>query len=253
MGVEFVVGTDTLLELISSGHGAIRVPLAQNFDYTPAFDERRIFEFDRADAIAIVTNFNGVDISFNYFDTDSALVDSVVNDLDPGAAAILDDPANYKDFHALLNVRNSDNKIFQSVLCKFVRLRGSASSEPVREEATITRDGAATNAFRLKGVAIEYTRALKTGSSAFTQGGSNSRSDKTTALVSGNQEFDTDNVPVAIEAADPDLNGKKIVFIMKNGEEYTDIVTVSGSTVSIPDANFDTDDVFEVFTTYIDA
>lgn len=253
MGVEFVVGTDTLLELVSSSHGAIRAPLAQNFDYTPAFDERRIFEFDRSDAIAIVTNFNGVDISFNYFDTDSKLVDAVVNDLDPAGTALVDDPSNYKEFHALLNVRNSDNLIFQSVLAKFIRVRGSATSEPVREEATITRDGAATNALRLKGVALEYNRVLKSGSSVFTQGAANSRSDKTAALVTTNQEFDADNTPVAVEAADPNLNGKKIVFVMKNGEEYTDTITVAGDTISIPDANFDTDDVFEVFTAYIDS
>lgn len=252
MGVEFVVGTDTLFELISETHGAVRVPLAQNFDYTPAFDERRIFEFDRSDAIAVVTNFNGVDISFNYFDTKSILVDTVVNDLDPAASAPLDDPSNYKELHALLNVRDSDGKIFQSVLCKFIRVRGSATTEPVREEATITRDGAATNVFRLKGVAIEYSRVLKVGSSAFTQGSANSRSDKTAALVSGNQEFSTDNTPVAITAADPNLNGNKIVFVMKNGEEYTGTITVTGSVVSIPDANFATDDVFEVFTAFVD-
>ena len=252
MGVEFVVGTDTLFELISQTHGAVRVPLNQNFDYTPAFDERRIFEFDRDEAAAVVTNFNGVDISFSYLDTQSKLVDAVVNDLDPAASAMLDDPANYQEFTALLNVRNSDNLIFQSVLCKFVKLRGSASSEPVREEATISRDGAATNVFRLKGVALEYSRALRSGSSAFVQGSANSRSDKTTTTVTTNQEFDTDNTPVAVEAKDPDLDGKKVILTLKNGEEFTGTVTVTGSTISIPTADFDTNDVFEVFTTYVD-
>ncbi|TDI97024.1 MAG: hypothetical protein E2O29_01960 [Deltaproteobacteria bacterium] len=253
MGIETVVGTNTLLELVSQSHGAVRVPLAQNFDYTPAFDERRIFEFDSAEAVAIVTNFDGVEISFNYFDTDSKLVDTSINDLDPSAVATVDDPANYKEITIMLNIRRpSDSVIFQSVLCKFTRIRGSATGEPVREEGAITRDGTSTNVLRLKGVALEYSRLLRSGSSAFAQGNSNSQADKVAALVSGNFEADTDNTPQAVEAADADLNGKALILVLKNGDKF-DNATLVGSTITIPEADFSTDDVFEAFTTYIDS
>lgn len=251
MGIETVVGTDTLLELISQTHGVIRVPLAQNFDYTPAFDERRLFEFDSSEAVAIVTNFDGVEISFNYFDSDSKLVDAAINDLDPAAIATVDDPANYKEIAIMLNIRKpSDNTIFQSVLCKFTRIRGSASAEPVREEGTITRDGTATNVLRFKGVALEYNRLLRAGSSAFAQGNSNSQSDKTAVLNVGNFEATTDNTPQVVSAADPNLDGKALILVLKNGTEFKN-ATLAGSTIQIPEADFATDDVFEVFTTFV--
>lgn len=252
MGIEFVVGTYTKLELISSTHGAVRVPLAQNFDYTPAFDERRIFEFDTADAVAIVTNFNGTEVRFDHFDTDSKLVDAMVNDVDPGATAILDDPSHYQDLHIVLNVRKkSDSKIFQSILARSVRLNGAASTEPVREEATIARSGVATNLYRLKGVALEYTRALRSGSSAFAQGSSNSHSDKTATLNVSVYEWDVDNTPQTVKANDPDLNNKALILVLKNGSEYTG-ASLAGSTISIPSADFGANDVFEAFTTYLD-
>jgi hypothetical protein len=251
MGIEFAVGTHTKLELVSAKHGAVRVPLAQNFDYTPAFDERRIFEFDSADAVAIVTNFNGVEVRFDHFDTDSKLVDAMVNDLDPGATAIADDPAQYKDLTIFLNIRRkSDNVIFQSVLCKGVRLNGAATTEPVREEATVARSGISTNVLRFKGVALEYTRALRSGSSAFAEGSSNSHVDKTATLNGSNYEWDVDNTPQTVDAANPDLDGTALIFVMKNNTLYTG-ASLSGSTISIPSGDFDTDDVFEAFTTYI--
>lgn len=252
MGVEFVVGTHTKIELISANHGAVRVPLAQNFDYTPSFDERRLFEFDRADAVAIVTNFNGVEIRFDHFDSDSKLVDAMINDLDPAATAIADDPSQYKEVNVMVNVKKkSDNKIFQSILCKGVRLNGAATTEPVREEATISRSGIATNVLRLKGVAIEYTRAKRTGSTAFAQGSANSQSDSTAVLNVSVYEWTVANTPQVVEAADPNLDGTALIYVLKNGVEYIG-ATLTGSTIKIPSADFGANDVFEAFTTYID-
>ena len=78
MGIEFVVGTHTKVELISGSHGAVRVPLAQTFDYTPSYDEKRIYEFDSPGIVAVVTNFNGVEVRFDHFDSDSKLVDAAL-------------------------------------------------------------------------------------------------------------------------------------------------------------------------------
>lgn len=254
MSIDFVVGTHTKIELVSANHGAVRVPLAQTFDYTPAFDEKRIFEFDNPEAVAIVTNFNGVEVRFDHFDSDSKLVDAMVNDLDPNATATLDDPAQYKDLCIVVNVRKkSDNTIFQSVLCKGVRLTGAAVAEPVRDEATISRSGVAVNVLRLKGVALEYTRALRTGSSAFAQGVANSRADVEAEpnAVSGPvtaYQWDVTNTPQTVSAGG-DLDGKALIYVLKNGSEYVG-ATLVGSTISVPAADFGANDVFEAFTSY---
>ena len=255
MGIEFVVGTQTKIELVSANHGAVRVPLAQNFDYTPAFDEKRIFEFDSPEAVAIVTNFNGVEVRFDHFDSDSKLVDAMVNDLDPASTATVDDPSQYKDLNIVVNVRKkSDNSIFQSVLCKGVRLTGAAVSEPVRDEATISRNGIAVNVLRLKGVALEYTRALRASSTAFAQGTSNSREDSVAAANVGDTayEWSVTNTPTVVSASDADLDGKSLIYVLKNGSEYKG-ATISGTKISVPKADFGANDVFEAFTSYIEA
>jgi hypothetical protein len=253
MSINFVVGTRTLLELVSQTHGAVRVPLAQNFDYTPAFEERRIFEFDTADAVAIVTNFNGVDVAFNHYDSDSKLVDAMINDLDPAGTAIADDPSQYKGVTILLNVRSKDtNKIFQSILVKNVNLTGAAASEPVREEAQIARSGTGTNVLRIKGAAIEYNRALRAASTAFAQGVANSHADVVATLNVDVYEFDVTNTPQVVSAASPDLDGESLIYVLKNGSVYTG-ATITIKTVSIPAVDFGANDVFEVYTTYIDS
>jgi len=258
MGIEFVTGTQTKIELVSANHGAVRVPLAQTFDYTPAFDEKRIFEFDSPEAVAIVTNFNGVEVRFDHFDSDSKLVDAMVNDLDPAATATVDDPSRYKDLCIVVNVRKkSDNTIFQSVLCKGVRLTGAAVSEPVRDEATISRSGVAINVLRLKGVALEYTRALRASSTAFAQATANSREDveaKESASTGPTltYEWEVTNAPQVVSASDADLDGKALIYVLKNGSEYTG-ATLTGSKITVPVADFGADDVFEAFTAYVEA
>jgi hypothetical protein len=258
MGIEFVIGTHTKLELVSASHGAIRVPLAQTFDYTPSFDEKRIFEFDNADMVAVVTNFNGVEVRFDHFDSDSKLVDAMVNDLDPAAVATVDDPSLYKNVTVMVNVRKkSDNTIFQSVLCKNVALTGAAQSEPVRDEATMARSGISTNVLRLKGVALEYTRALRAASTAFAQTKTNSQEDVVATPNVGtgpvvSYSWDVTNTPQVVQAADPLLSGSALIFVMKNGSEYLG-ATLTGSTISVPAADFGANDIFEAFTSYIDA
>lgn len=252
MSIEFVKGVNTKLELISKTHGAVRVPLAQNFDYTPAFDEKRIFEFDSADAVAIVTNFNGVEVRFDHFDSSSKLVDAMVNDVSPAAAAILDDPAHYSDMNIILNVRGSNGKIFQSVLCKSVRLNGAASSEPVRDEGVMARSGIAINAYRMKGVAIEYTRCLRDASTAFAQGAANSNVDKEATAGTGIYTWDVANTPTVVSANDANISGKALILVLRNGDIYTG-ATLIDKAINIPSSDFNADDVFEAFTTYVDA
>lgn len=252
-GEIFTVGVNTKLELISETHGAIRVPLAQNFDFTPGFDGRKIFEFDRSDAVAVVSNFNGVDISFSHFDSASKLVDAMVNDLDPGATALVDDPSNYNDITLMLNIKNPDTKlIFQSILVKGCRLNGASSRLPVREEGLIERSGEATNAYRLKGVALEYKRAKRSGSTAFAQGSANSHTDVTAALNGGNYEITLTETVQTVEAKDTDIDGTGLILVLKNGAQY-DGASISAGKVLIPSADFTANDVFETFTTYIDA
>src|SRR3972149_4048626 len=123
---ETVVGTRTKLEITSKSHGIVRVPLAQAFDYTPRYDERTIFEFDNSEAALVVTSYNGAEVRFDYFDSDSKLVDAMLNDVDPGSTITVHDPSILKGIHCILNVRNEDGKIFQSIIAKFVRIRGVA-------------------------------------------------------------------------------------------------------------------------------
>ena len=119
---ETVVGTRTKLELISQSHGSIRVPLAQSFDYTPNFSERTIFEFDNDEASLVVTSFDGVDVRFDYLDSDSKLVDASLNDLDPSLAVTTHDPSVLKETQVILNVRGEDGLVSQSIIAKYMNI-----------------------------------------------------------------------------------------------------------------------------------
>lgn len=252
MAIEFIRGKNTKLQLASATHGVVEVPLAQNFDYTPAFDERRIFEFDSADAVAVVAEFNGVEIRFDHFDSESKLVDAMVNDVNPAATAIVDDPAHYQDLTVFLNIRKeSTQQIFQSVLVIGCKLNGAAAAEPVREEAAISRSGAATNVLRLKGVALEYNRVLRSGSSAFPQGLANSYSDVVAVPYLSKYIVNLNHTPQLVKANDPSLNNTGLILVLKNNDVFTKAV-LNGTTVEIPSADFGVNDVFEIFTTYLD-
>ena len=102
MSIETIYGTSAKLSLVSQQHGSVRVPLNQNFDYTPRFSSKTIFEFDRTDAALVVSLFEGADVRFEYLDTESKLVDSCINDVDPASAIVVDDPATYSEIRCLI-------------------------------------------------------------------------------------------------------------------------------------------------------
>ncbi len=246
---ETVVGTRTKLELISQTHGSIRVPLNQNFSYTPTFTERTIFEFDNPEAALVVTSFDGADIQFDYLDSDSKLVDAALNDLDPGAAVTVHDPSVLKEVNIVVNVRGEDGLIFQSVLAKGVRISGITSAEPVREESSITVDGAATNVLRLKGAALLYSRVLANTPDASVYDQiipPNSSTDQNFA-VSTPFKITLDKTAVAIDEA-----GTLAVLVLKNGEPVTTGFTVTSTEFTVDDPGPLDTDVWELITAYTD-
>jgi len=247
---ETIIGTRTKLELISESHGSIRVPLAQSFDYTPGFTERKIFEFDNAEAALVVTQFDGVDIRFDYLDTDSKLVDAALNDLDPGLTVTEHDPSVLREVNIILNVRSEDGLIFQSVLAKGVRIKGVTATEPVREEGVITVDGGATNVLRYKGAALLYSRILANTPDASVYDQSippNSTSDQNFA-VSTPFKITLDKTAVAINEA-----GDLGVLILKNGEEVDTGFTLTSTEFTVDDPGPDATDIWEVITAFIDS
>lgn len=254
MAIETVLGTNTKLVLVSQSHGSVRVPLNQNFDYTPRYTSKTIFEFDRTDAAINISLFEGADVRFEYLDTASKLVDAAVNDADPAADIVVDDPADYKEINIFANVKNSLGVIFQSVLAKGVRIKGSATTEPVREESRITREGDALNVLRVKGGAIEYTRALTTASTAFDQGAANDGTDKVT------DEITTPGSSIVILDNDPELlaSGERYLLVLVNGTDNDSLDTpyalvfsgTGNKTVTVTPA-IGNADVLELFTVYI--
>ena len=251
MAIETIFGTQTKLVLVSQTHGSIRVPLNQNFDYTPRFTARSIFEFDRLDAAVSISTYEGADVRFEHLDTDSKLVDSAIGDQDPAATIVLDDPSNYKEIQMFANIKNSLGIIFQCVLAKGVKIKGSATTTPVREESRVTRDGEALNVQRIKGGAIEYTRALDATSTAFDQGAANDGTDSVAVTASGVTTYNLTNTPEFF------VNGKFYLLALVNGTDndaldspYTiELGGLAGKTVIISPA-LGVNDVFELFTVY---
>lgn len=256
MSIETIIGTNAKLVLVSQTHGSVRVPLNQNFDYTPRFTAKTIFEFDRTDAALSISLFEGVDIKFEHLDSDSKKVDAAINDVDPAADIVVDDPSKYSTIQAYVNIKNSLGTIFQAVLAKGVTIKGSATTEPVRDESRITRDGEALNCQRIKGGAIEYNRAKTTGSSAFAQGTANDSSD----VVS--DETTTPGSSLVLLNSEPQLlaSGKRYLLALLNGTDVSELdspptIVFSSSprsanrTVTITPALTNTD-VFEIFTVY---
>lgn len=254
MAIETILGTNTKLVLVSQAHGSIRVPLNQNFDYTPRFTDKTIFEFDRSEAVLVVSLFEGADVRFEYLDTDSKLVDAAINDVDPDSSLVVDDPATYSTVNIFANVKNSLGKIFQAVLAKGVVIKGSATTETTRDESRITREGDALNVLRIKGGAIEYTRALDGASTAFAQGAANDGTDKTSVTALGVTTYTLDNTPEDVGG------GKQYLYALVNGTDNDSldapyVITFSGvgdKDVTITPA-LGANDVFELFTVYIPA
>lgn len=248
---DFVRGVATKVELVSKSKGAFRLPLAQSFDYTPRFTERTINEFDNLEAAAVLVSFDGVDVRFDYFDTESKVVDAAINDLDP-TGVVINNPGGLKNVQILLNIKNEDGIIFESIFCRDVRVKGQASAEPVKEESRITVDGSGTNVIRIKGHALLYTRILHDTPdvSVYQQ-----------ALANGNSRVD-DNFPavtpfkVTLAETAIDLPtdfgfGTKAVQVRKNGEAVTTGYTLSSTEFEVTSAPAATD-VWEVVTVYVD-
>jgi hypothetical protein len=256
MAIETVLGKQTKIHLVSQSYGAVRVPLNQNFDYTPRITSKSIFEFDRLDAALNITNFEGSDVRFEYLDSSSKLVDSSINNLSPIASITVDDPASYAEFQIFLNVKNSAGAIFQSVLAYGVRVKGSATTENVTDESRITREGDALNALRVKSGAIEYTRAKTVASTAYDQAlaNGNSHIDTDTTESMGSSTYALANPPELI----PPLSTKRYLLALINGTDNTLLdapytIGFSGTgnkTVTITPQLTNTD-VFELFSVYI--
>jgi hypothetical protein len=256
MSIETIYGTNAKLSLVSQQHGSIRVPLNQNFDYTPRFTSKTIFEFDRTDAALVVSLFEGADVRFEYLDTESKLVDSCVNDVDPASTVVVDDPSTYSEINIYLNIKNSLGKIFQSVFAKGVKVKGSATTEPVRDESRITRDCEALNVLRIKGGAIAYTRAKIAASTAFAQGGANNSTDVVAAASDpvGSSIVTLAQAPEVVRGTD------RYLLVLLNGTDISEMDTpptvvfsgVDNTTVTIT-PKLEATDVIELFTVYIPA
>jgi hypothetical protein len=224
--------------------------LAQSFSYTPRFTERTINEFDRLEAAAVLISFDGIDVRFDYFDTDSKVVDAALNDLDP-TGVVINDPSNLKMIQIILNIRDSAGNIFESIFCRDVRIKGQGSEEPVKEESRITVDGSGTNVIRIKRHGILYTRILadSPASSVYQQ-----------SLANGNSRLDKNfpaTAPFEVNLDNPAVDlptdfgfGTKALQVRKNGVPVTTGYTLTANKFSIPTAPANTD-VWEVVTIYV--
>ena len=93
----------------------------QKFNITPRITERTINEFDDLEPALIVTNYEAVDCTFEYVDSDSNLVDAAINDQDPTATVVVDDPSAYQPFNLFANSKSlTTGKIFASTLVIYV-------------------------------------------------------------------------------------------------------------------------------------
>jgi hypothetical protein len=246
--MESIQGVRTKLVLVSLNHGAIRVPLAQSLNYTPKITERNIYEFDNLELASVVTNFDGVDVSFDYLDSDSNLVDAMMNDADPTADVVIDNPSNYMKVYAFANMKGLETgKIFASVLMKNMRCKGAPYTEPVREEAKVTRDMSATNVLKIKGQAIAYDRIVKsTGFTGYDQ------------VVPPNVSVDIKCAGTTPFAATLSKTAVKYdgtnydLLVLKNGVEVTTGYTLT-STAFTPTAELGVADVWQVFYLYTDS
>lgn len=250
--MELIQGVRTKVVLVSDTHGAVRVPLAQSFNYTPKMTERNINEFDNLEVAQVITTYDGSDVTFDYLDSDSKLVDAMFADVNPASTAVLDDPSNYKLVTVFANMKGIDTgKIVSSVLCKACRAKGSPYTEPVKEEAKVTRDLSATNTIKVKGAAILYTRIhLATGYSGYSQAIPPNAYTDTVSGISGYSGCTTGFAETLIPY--DGVSGYDF-YVLKNGTDVTGEVgytmTASGFTITdVPAAT----DVWEVFGLYQD-
>lgn len=247
--METIQGVRTKVILVSYSHGAVRIPLEQSLNYTPRITERTIKEFDNLEAAQIVTTFDGVDITFDYLDSNDKLVESMFADVDPASTAVLDNPSNYKKVTLFANMKGlEDTKIFASLLAKQCRTKGAPYTEPVNEEARVTRDMTGTNVIKVKGAAIHYLRIHKASGFSGYSGAvpPNAYADTTCSGISGEFISATKTLIPYDGASGYDF------YVLKNGAEVTTGYTMSASGFTLQEALGGTD-VYEVFGLYVDA
>ncbi|MFA6971826.1 MAG: hypothetical protein WC208_10545 [Gallionella sp.] len=246
--METIQGVRTKLVLVSQNHGSIRVPLAQTLNYTPKITERSINEFDNLEVAQVVTNFDGVDVTFDYLDSDSALVDAQFADVSPSSAVIIDDPSNYQKVYAYANMKGLESGlIFASVLIKNARAKGAPYTEPVKEEAKVTRDLSATNVLKIKGKAIQYCRMLASTPDVSIYQQAVPPNIEIDLFFSAGAPYVTTLPKTAVyyEGTSYDL------LVLKNGDEVTTGYTMTSTTFTVA-VSPATTDIWEVYYLYTD-
>ena len=243
--MEVMQGIRTKLVLVSFSHGAVRIPLAQTLNYTPKITERNINEFDNLEVALIVTTYDGADMTFDYLESDSKVVDAMFADISPTSDIVIDDPSNYMPVTLFANVKTLESgKIFASILAKSCKTKGAPYTEPVLEEAKVTRDMSGLNIVKLKGVVLLYSRVLAPSPDA----GVYLQTVPPNAYSDGN--FNGGNAYTWAQTAVA-INGSYVVHALLNGYEVTTGFTATSSGVTLDDAPADTD-VWEFFTAYQD-
>jgi hypothetical protein len=150
-------------------------------------------------------------------------------------------------------------KIFASVLAKNCRCKGSPYTEPVKEEARVSRDLSGTNVLKIKGAGILYTRILPEGGTAYDQVmPPNAYTDLAFAGysgysgVSGTSGYSGAKVALAKTALVSDGVSGYNLFVLKNGSEAEatgySMTSTTFEVLSQPAVT----DVWEVFSLYAD-
>jgi hypothetical protein len=245
--VDTIQGVRTKVVLVSFSHGAVRVGLQQTFSVTPRFTERTINEFDNLEPALVVTTYDAVDCSFEYLDSDSKLVDAAVNDQDPGAVVVVDDPSAYQPLNLFANSKSlTSGKIFASTLVKGCMAKGSPQTEPVKEEKRVTRDLTGLNVLNLKGAGIYYQRMLASSpaSTVYLQAiPPNAYTDKNLA---SSGDYRVSNARDALL-----VKGNYYLLVLKNGVEVETGFTMSRDFFHVTSAPAVTD-IWEVFYAFDD-
>jgi len=245
--MDTIQGLRTKLVLVSFSHGSVRVGLQQTFNVTPRFTERTISEFDNLEPALIVTTYEAVDCTFEYLDSDSKLVDAAINDQDPGATVVLDDPSAYQPVTAFANSKSlTSGKIFAGTLVKGCMAKGSPYTEPVKEERRVTRDLTGLNVYSLKGAGIYYQRMLANTPAGTVYSQAVPPNAYTDLNFSVGPDYNVTNVKDALL-----VKGSYALLVLKNGVEIDTGWAMSQNYFHVTSAMVSTD-VWEVFYAFDD-
>ena len=248
--MDTIQGIRTKVVLVSYSHGSIRVPLQQTFNITPRFTERTINEFDNLEPALIVTTYEAVDCTFEYLESDSKLVDAAINDVDPTATIVLDDPSAYQPVTIFANSKSlTSGKIFATTLIKGCMAKGSPYTEPVKEERRVTRDFTGLNVYNIKGGGIYYQRMIAANHTApvFEQvSGTNAYTDFHFSSGPYNVNNEKDAELVTVKGV-----SQRYLLVLKNGVEVTTGFAMSQNYFNLTSAPAATD-VWEAFYAFDD-